>query len=196
MPLTAAQKTLLKAHIDANTTVITVGGVPTQIKDVPNTPDTNADVKDWYNQPTAGFWVWRTSVSRSEVYHGVGPGGTVFDWGTFKAQAVAEQNAWVQMFMGDQAPFHRLAFRNGVFSVFSGSGAQNAQRAHIFSVGRRLATRAEQVLAVAPASEGGVTVGANNGNAPGDAAGASTNPHLTTYEAPLTTQDVTEARNS
>ena len=194
--LTSAQKTTLKNHIDANTTVITVGGNDVQIKDVLNTTDTNGDVAVWYNSFTVGYLVWRSSVSRSEVYHSISSAGTVFDWNTFKSQSVTEQNAWVQMFMGDNAPFNNLSFRNGVFSIFSGSAPQNSQRAHIFATGRRLARRIEQILATAPTSAGGITVGVNNGNTTGDAAGGTTNPFIMGFEGQLTAVQITDARTN
>ncbi len=66
--LTSAQQTALKNHINANTTVINIASVPTQIKDVPNTPDNNADVRDWYNLAASpAFTVWRRVVPLAEI---------------------------------------------------------------------------------------------------------------------------------
>lgn len=201
MSLTSAQLATLKTDINANTNTIVVGGLSMQIKDVPNSPDTNPDIASWYNiQATPNFFVWRTSVTRSEVYHGTSPDNTVWDWAAFKSQSITEQNSWTQMFMGDSAPFNKINFRNGVFNIFSGSAPQNAQRAHIFSVGRRLANRIEKLLSAAVIVNGGISPVANNGNTLTDALGNSTNPALLTLsgflEGNITGSDVTQARNS
>lgn len=199
--LTAAQYSALKTDILANTATIPAGQPWTnsfagvQVKDVPNTGDGNATVAGWYNQKASpDFFVWRSAVSRSEVYHTVSPDGTVWDWATFKGQTVPEQNSWTQMFMGDVAPFSNLSFRNGVFAVFSGSVPQNNQRAHIFAVGRRTALRIGKVLAVAPVSAGGVTVGPNNGNTTGSALGSAANPAVLGFEGVVTGDQIEAAR--
>lgn len=100
------------------------------------------------------------------------------------------------MFMGDQAPFDRLNFRQGVFGIFSGSAPQNNQRAHIFAVGRRKATRLEKLLAVPPVSAGGITVSSDNGNTIANprVLGSTTDPAVMGWEGFITTEQLTEAR--
>lgn len=116
------------------------------------------------------YWVWRSAISRAQIYHSTGPGNSTWDWNAYKAQSQGEQGAWTQMFMGDSSPMGNLNFRKGVFSIFSGSGAQNAQRAHIFGVGRRLITVGEKLYSVAVV--GGTTdTGNDNGTR-----GTTTNP--------------------
>ena len=181
--LTAGQVTTIKNHINANTNTVVVGGVSTQIKDVPRDVDHYQEVTAWYNDvANPVFWTWRSTISRAEVYHKVGPEGTVFVWDTFRTQSATDQNTWTQMFMGDQAPCCLLTFRQGVFSVFSGSAAQNTQRAHVLSMFRRNAIRIETLIAAAvtPVGTGGNTISpvANNGNTLGDALGGTTNPAL------------------
>lgn len=203
MPLSTAQLTALKADLLANTATIPAGQPWTgafagvQVKDVPNNGDGNAAVAGWYSLAASpSYFVWRSSVSRAQVYHSVSLDGTAWDWNAYKTQSQGEQGAWVQMFMGDAAPFSNLNFRGGVFNVFSGSAPQTAQRGHIFAVGRRLANRVEKLFATAPVSAGGITVGPNNGNATTDALGAATNPAVMGFEGSLTGDDVLNARNS
>lgn len=143
MPLTAAQKTLLKTAILADPGV-------SQLYLDGNT----SGVADYLNVTASpAFWVWRTDVSRQDVYTAqndlpVSGAQTGFwSWTTYKNQAATEQNAWTQMFMGDLANFSRQNVRDGVASIFTGSAAANAQRDHCLAVGRRLATRAEKILA-------------------------------------------------
>lgn len=203
MPLDKAHWATLKADILANTNTIPAGQEWTgafegqQIKDLPMNGDADFAIAGWYSQlASPAYRVWRNSVTRSEVYHSITPEGTVFNWATFKAQVEREQTAWIQMFMGDSAPFHNLSFRDGVFAIFSGSAAQNNQRAHIFNVGRKAANRIEKLLSVAPIVQGGISPTANNGNTLTDALGSVTNPAVALHYGGITANDVSSARNS
>lgn len=144
MPLTNEQKVALKALIVGNPT----------FNAYPNTPDGSLDLAVLLNTGAASpaFWIWRTSVSRAQVYNEVGPGGTTWSWTTYKSQTATEQNTWVQMFMGDQADFTQANFRTGVAAIFSGSAPANAQRDHILGVGRRQATHTEKLFATGTGS--------------------------------------------
>lgn len=101
----------------------------------------------YFNADTVTFVVWRTNVTRAEIYHRTSADGTTWNWTTYKNQSIAEQNAWVQMFMGDQADFSLPNLRSGVDAIFSGSGAPATQRAHVAAIAKRSATRAEKTLA-------------------------------------------------
>lgn len=140
--MNTAQLTTLGAHL------ATVPDWVTGLSQGPDEQRATAEViVDTLNataSPT--FWVYRTNVTRADIYHSNGPEGSSWNWTTYKAQTVPEQNAWVQMFMGDQADFSRANFRAGVDAIFSGSGAPAAQRAHIHSVGRRPANGIEKLL--------------------------------------------------
>lgn len=125
---------------------------------------------DYYNAVTSpDFWVWRTAVSRAEVYTeqndlAVSGAQTGFwAWTTYKNQSVTEQNAWVQMFMGDQANFAKQNVRDGVAAIFTGAGAPTAQRDHVLAVGRRLATRMEKLFASGTGSKASPAVMAVEG---------------------------------
>lgn len=141
MPLTAAQKVTLKTAILADSganAFYSIGNL-----------DGLASHLNTAISPS--FWVWRTSVSRAEIYNDTSPDGTTWNWQTYKGQAIAEQNAWVQMFMGDAADFSKANLRAGVSNIF---GASNAQTTHVLAMGRRPATFAEKVLATGTGSTG------------------------------------------
>lgn len=148
--LTPAQKVTLKTYIQANsdTNTLFVNGDLGGLADLLNTENT---------VPSA-FWVWRPDVSRSDIYTKqndltVSGSQTGFwSWQTYKGQAIAEQNAWVQMFMGDQADFSASNLRDGIDKIFTGSAAATAQRDHCLAIGRRKATRAEKALAAGTGS--------------------------------------------
>lgn len=98
---------------------------------------------DWYNLAST-FTAWRTNVSRSEIYNKTSGEGTMWSWTFYKNQSVVEQNAWVQMFMGDQADFSQDNLRAGIAVIFTAASAVNAT--HALATGKRLATRAERVF--------------------------------------------------
>lgn len=199
MALSQADRVKLKAHIDANTNTVVVGGVTMQIKDVPNTEDTNEDVANWYNQFCSPvYWIWKTQVTRAEIYHTVGPeGNTIWNWNTYKAQNATEQNAWTQMFMGDNAPAYLLNFREGVFRIFGGAVGTDSgkQRVHTFGVCRRNARQIEKVIAVAVATIGGILVSVDNGNdGVVNNRGTTTNPDYVGADIVTNRSEVTTAR--
>lgn len=99
---------------------------------------------NFYNvDASPAFWVWRTLVTRSEIYHSTSVDGTTWDWTTFKNQGVSEQGAWREMFMGENANFSLDNLRGGVGKIF---GVANAQTMHILTIARRLAKRGERLF--------------------------------------------------
>lgn len=142
MALTTAQKATLKTNILS----ITGPGSPAEMY----TDGNLSGLADYYNVTASpDFWVWRTNVSRAEIYNTASPTGSFWDWTTYKNQGASEQNAWTQMFMGDAADFSRQNLRDGIGKIF---GAANAQTTHCLAMGRRLATRLEKVLATGTGS--------------------------------------------
>lgn len=132
--LTPAQKATLKTNIQANPDV-----------NAPYVAGDLSGVADLYNAlASPAFYVWRSSVSRAEIYNGHSADNTDWDWTIYKGQGVAEQNAWTQMFMGDQADFSKANLRSGVGKIF---GAANANTLHCLAMGRRQATRLEKLFA-------------------------------------------------
>lgn len=141
--LTTAQSATLKATILADPVLALLTSGPGT--------DYGAIAAAMNLDASPAFWVWRTSVSRSELYNKASPDATFWDWTIYKGQSVTEQNAWVQMFMGDTADFSQLNLRNGIGKIF---GAANAQTLHCLATGRRLAKRAERLLASGTGSTG------------------------------------------
>lgn len=136
MAFTPAQLTTLKTFANANQEAagyITAGN--------------DSALTAWFNTLSA-YVAWRTDVSRADIYHRTSPDATTWNWTTYKNQGVAEQNAWVQMFMGDIANFALLNLRAGVSAIFTGSAQANAQRDHCLAMGKRVCRRVEQALAV------------------------------------------------
>lgn len=191
---TQAQKTAFKAHFQANeNTIISFEtGLPIAINTL--SADSSSDnlqrAADWYNsQVSPAYWVWRTSVSRSNIYTTITDGGSVWNWTTYKNQSVTEQGAWVQMFMGDAMSMGQLNNRQGIASIFTGSAQANAQRDHCFAVGRRTCSNLEKLFAVAvanpPANTGNDGVVGNRGK--------TTNPDLLTLESTINGSDIYDA---
>lgn len=190
----AAKLAVLKANLVANSNTVLINGTPTEISAVPASPDNGKAVAAWYNLDSSpNFWVWRTNMTRREVYFAASDLPSVFDFGTFKAQGVAEQGAWTQMFMGDSAPFDTLTLRDGVAAIFSGAGAPAAMRNHIFAVSRRLAKRVEKLFAVVVTPIGGLSPAAANGNTLAQPLGSTLNPAVMTNEGTLTQDEVLAA---
>lgn len=184
MQLTAPQIQTLKTWVNAR-----LAEVPTR---------TENDLAALANANAApDYWLWRSKLSRATIYHGTGPGGTAWDWATYKAQTVPEQNAWTQMFMGDEGPVGNVNFRAGILAIFSGSGGAT-QRTHCYAVSRRLATVGEKLFAVAV-----VSPPANTGNVSADTRGATTNPDNLgigsdgqPMEGQVTPQNIIDAQNA
>lgn len=197
MELTQAQKTTLKANLQANnaTIVNAANGQAIAIKLViPNTATDFGDnmqrVADWYNLTASpAYWAWRSSVSRSDVYTTIDDASNSWSWSTYKAQAAVEQNAWVQMFMGDQMNMGQLNNRQGIQAIFGGAAPGNAQRDHCFAVGRRGATNLEKVFVTAvaspPANTGNDGIAGNRGK--------TTNPDVLGFEGTINGNDVFDA---
>ena len=146
--LSDPQRVALKAHVQANsdTNTLYVDGNLDGLRDLLNA------------EAVPVFWVWKTAVTREDVYTlqndlTVGGAQTGFwNWTTYKNQGATEQNAWVQMFMGDTANVSRLNVRDGIAAIFTGSAAATAQRDHILAIGRRKASRLERVFATGTGS--------------------------------------------
>ncbi len=170
MQLTLAQKQALKADINSS-----------GLNSNPNTDAGNQVIADAYNAAAnPAYRGWRTSVSRADIYNNTSLDATTWDWTTYKGQSVTEQNAWVQMFMGDVADFSKANLRGGISKIF---GAANAQTTHCLAIGQRLITRFEKLFAIA-------TVGGSGTR------GSSANPDTLVLEGLIAVTNVQEARDS
>ena len=142
--LTNAQLSTLKAAIAADS----------NLNQHPNNGDGNAEIAAKLNVlATPDKFIWRSSITRSQIYHSTSAEATTWSWSTYKAQSVTEQNAWTQMFMGDSVDPSLDNLRAGVAAIFTGSAQQNAQRDHVYAVAKRKATRAEALFAVGTGSQ-------------------------------------------
>ena len=190
--MTPAQLQTLKTNINANTATIQLGPNTVQIKDSPNNGDANNEVAAWYNLLAAGpYWVWATAVSRVQLYITTSDLLSTWNWTTYKNQGVAEQNAWVQMFMGDATNFGQLNVRVGIGQIFTGSAQATAQRDHCLAVGRRASRNVEKLFGIAvtspPPNSGNTGIAVQRGQV--------VNPDVLGFEGTITGQDVTDARN-
>lgn len=162
MVLTTAQKQALRADI------LAAVDQPTITARTAQDWDTVAAIYNALVSPA--FWSWRSSVTRSEIYTkqndlAISGAQTGFwEWDTFKAQTVTEQNTWREMFMGDQANFAAANIRNGVAKIFTGTAANNAQRDHCLAVGRRQVTRLEKLFSTGTGSTASPATMAVEGN--------------------------------
>lgn len=145
MNLTTQQNTTLVNHIRTSTdpAIVAARGGGTVGRD----DTTLAIILNQINSPD--FWVWRSAVTREEIYNETSSSGTDWSWTIYKAQAVPEQNSWTQMFMGDAANFSKPNVRAGISAIF---GAANANTTHCLAIGRRKATRVERLFATGTGS--------------------------------------------
>lgn len=141
------------------------------------------EIAETYNlQAAPDYWVWKTDLRKYDVYSQVSPTGSSWDWAQFEALTVAQQQTWFEMFTG-QSTVTNYALPNiraGITSLFKGSPANTAQKAHIDAMGRRLARRIEQLLAPATGT-------------PPKGTGTPADPAVMTYVGTLTSDDVTRA---
>jgi hypothetical protein len=169
MTLTLAQLQVLKAAILAD------GALAAQ----PLTSDGAFAIAAVLNLPASpAFWVWRTSVSKGELVQSTSVDGTTFTWvgNGFITRSVGEQTAWAELFSDGACNPSLASVRQAFLDIFSGSGNAAANRTHLATVGRRIATRAEKLLATGT--------------------GSTASPAVMGAEGALSYQDVESARNS
>lgn len=155
MNLTSAQLTTLKQWVIANRSGLF--------------DDATVAVLNAVASPS--YLVWKTSIARTDLYDKPSATGSFWDWALFKGQAVAEQNTWREMFMGDVGRIDLVNWRGGVAKIFTGTQAMTTQRDHVFACGRRSATVAQKLFAVAVSNPP-----ANTGNDVVQARGSAANP--------------------
>ena len=134
MQLTSAQKTTLKAHIDANTnTVVTPQGT-IQIKDVQRDADHYDEVTAWYNAlESPDYFIFKKSVLLDDVM------ANGFDWTVVDNETAGQARIWDRMLglsrtKGGIATWKATVLR-GVGEAYKGaSGAVVAHRRNILRV--------------------------------------------------------------
>lgn len=101
------------------------------------------------------YWVWRTRVTRKEIYEAPSVDATTWSWPDYIARSVAEKSAWGEMFNNPASEINPALAntRQGVADIFSQASGAN-QRTHLLATGRRHATRAEKLFATGTGSTG------------------------------------------
>ena len=169
MLTTDQQRAALKAEILADPVLASA----------PNTPDgADAIAKAMNASAAPDFWVWRTSVSKSEMTNTIGPEGTTFNWvgAGFITRSAGEQAAWRELFgAADSVNASRANVRQAFADIFSGTGNAAANRTHLLAVARRKASRAEKLFAAGT--------------------GSTASPATMSVEGSISIQDVEESRN-
>lgn len=133
--LDGGQLAILKAHISASS----------DLNSQPNNTDGDYEIARLLNlSASPAYIVWRTNVSREEIYNLTSAEATTWSWQFYKNQSVTEQNSWTQMFMGDRANFAQPNLRAGVSNIFTAGSAVNAT--HAFAVAKRQAKRGEKLF--------------------------------------------------
>lgn len=123
------------------------------------------------------FWVWKTSLSERECVEQPSPDSTTFSWPQYIARTEAERSGWNRLFSSGVVNPALPNVRQAVADIFSGAqAAPTAQRAHLLAIARRLATRGEKLFSTGT--------------------GSTASPATMGSEGPITSQNVSEARNS
>ncbi len=149
MALDPSLYTALKADIEANSDPTVVAALQ---------DGANQVIADWYNQIAAPeFWVWRTAISKAEIYGNVSQDATTWSWSDY-AGAVGEHKVWDELFsFGENQTMDPSSANNrsGVLTVFPDQGQQTApNRQHIESLARERATNIEKLFATGVGSTG------------------------------------------
>lgn len=159
MALTTAQLATLKADILANPT----------LSSQPMNSDGHFFIAQYYNVTASpDFWVWRTNVPTKDCK-------TAMVWTEYIGRSAGEREAWQFMLSNGIINAADVNVRQGIQDIFSGpSGLQS--RTNLTNIARRLATRAETLLATGT--------------------GSTASPATMGFEGNLSFQDIELARNS
>lgn len=166
MALTPAQQAAIKADILADPV----------LNAFPNTLDGAFAIAALYNQPAIPtFWVWRTSVTVTEIMQ------NGFDWTRVDNLTVGKARIWEFMTAAGTVNPAQPNVRAGFEACFSVEAGDRPNRQAIYDHSVRPATRAEKLFAT------------GTGAAPTD---HGIGPATMTFEGQLTFQDIDLARNS
>ena len=168
MVLNTAQFVLLKNDIVADIA----------LNSQPQNSDGAFAIASAYNlNAVSDYWVWRSSVSKSELVSETSVDNTTFTWvgNGFITRSAGEQTAFREIF-GDVGMVNAALpqVRQAFLDIFSGTGNAAANRTHLATISRRRATRAEKLFAVGT--------------------GTTAAPALMTFEGALSYQDMQTAR--
>lgn len=185
--LTLIQLGQLKADIVANTTTIDIGGVPTQVKNVPNNPDANQEIaSQFYNMiALPSFFVKKTTLKVMDILNSPGFDYTRVDNLSVGKARIMEwmTGMWTPTSLINASQANVTA---GINAAFSAAG-DTATRLSIFVSCQRVAKNFEKLL-----SSGAGTPTDNAGVGPA-ILGVDLNGQP--LEGVITGEDVTTARN-
>jgi hypothetical protein len=104
-------------------------------------------IADAYNVNAAvDCWVWRTNVSKGDIYFLTSVDGTAWSWATYINQNAGEKAGWAEMFYLNTANFALPNVQAAVTNIFGGAGAPATQRTHINTIARRKTKRGEKLF--------------------------------------------------
>lgn len=118
------------------------------------------------------YWVWRTNVTEIEIQSATSVDSTTWDWGEYMEFQRNIQATWERIFYYGAADFSKANIRTGLINLFE---PEDTNIAHLTAIGRRPATRAEQLLAT------------------GVGSGSAGDPDVMSFEGTITTTDIAHA---
>ncbi len=115
----------------------------------PNAVCTSDDqtIANAYNlNAAADCWVWRTNVSKGDIYFQTSVDATTWSWATFINQTAGEKSGWVEMFYNNTVNFALPNVQTSITTIFGGTGAPATQRTHIYTIARKKTKRGEKLF--------------------------------------------------
>ena len=150
MALTALQKAILKAYIEANGTWMAYA----------NNGDGAVQIAlDLQAEATPAYVVWRTSVPEEEYTEDTSWQGTNWSWTEYISRSVGEKFGYGRMFWNGSIDPSKANIRQGFVDVFSGAGQSSVdQRVHMAAVSKRNANLLEELFGVGTGTLGSPSV--------------------------------------
>jgi hypothetical protein len=135
MALTEAQRTVLAAHIRANT--------DPEVQAALAIRNDNGLMQLYNADAVPDFWIWRNAVTREDVQH------NGFDWTLVDNLSVGKDRIWTWLFDNPErvADPSDADVRAGIAECWKGTAAMLDQRLRIFEHCQRKASVAEKIFA-------------------------------------------------
>jgi hypothetical protein len=117
------------------------------LNSLPNSDEGHSIIATLYNALSApAIYVWRADVGKPEIISVTTTGGTAWSWTVYINRSQGERDAWREMFGVGSVDFNLTNVRQAINDIFSGAAPASTQRAHVFAVATRQATRIEALL--------------------------------------------------
>jgi len=155
--LTPQQRVTLAANIIASS----------EFDLIPHNENGAYTIAEAYNQPTAAFVVWKTSVDIDGIMR------NSIDWTRVDNLSVGKSRIWDWMGRLGTFDCSRPNIRSGIDATWVGTAADLAVRATVYTHCKRMATRVEKIFATG--------------------AGTDANPALLVFEGAINYRDVADA---